>query len=172
MPGAAHGDGPTITDQAQTGIKREEVFFRRRKILLPMIHFENRHLSDPSKNNRDNMLNRLMPIVAIVAACVVAPFSAAKSEPLQSSSCLYKGEAYTEGAYLYPNKLLLLTCTTEAWRLLWKVVPISRLGDIRQGSGWPMKSAPELSDAEPRIQSPPESDGRKCFAVGGKRYCQ
>jgi len=101
--------------------------------------------------------------------------SAARSEPASSPVCVYKSETYGEGAYLYPNRLLLLTCAVDAGRPLWKVVPTSRLNDLRaQGSNLAAATSPTPTDTQ--ISNPPKSTDSgtqpKCFAVNGKRYCQ
>jgi hypothetical protein len=111
----------------------------------------------------------------IAAFSAIAMTSAAKSEPVQSPVCYYKSETYSEGAYLYPNRLVLLNCTVEAGRPQWKVVPTSKLNDLRtQGSNLASATSPEPTSTQ--VNNPPKATpserGQKCFAVNGKRYCE
>ena len=106
---------------------------------------------------------------------MTATLSAARSEPAPSPVCFYKSETYSEGAYLYPNRLLLLTCAVDAGRPTWKVVPTSKLNDLRvQGSNLAAAANPGPMDTQTSSPpKPPESGVQpKCFAVNGKRYCQ
>ena len=119
------------------------------------------------------ILTRIAFFVIAVLSAVTASLSAARSEPLPSPACIYKSETYGEGAYLYPNRLLLLACTIEAGRPQWKVIPISKLNDLRsQGSGPVSATAPEPTGTQ--ASDPPKAAGndQKCFAFNGKRYCQ
>jgi hypothetical protein len=127
------------------------------------------------QNFGGDILTRIALLGAVVLFGIAASFSAAKSQPLQSPACLYKSETYTEGAYLYPGRLLLLTCSVDAGRPVWKVVPTNRLSELRlQGSNLASGIIPESSGTPNRV--PPasaEDEGRpKCFAINGSRYCQ
>ena len=118
---------------------------------------------------------RIALLAFLVLSGVAATSSGAKSESLQSILCLYKGESYTEGAYLYPSRLLLLTCTVDGGRPLWKVVPTTKLSDLRLNGSNPDSGIPsEPSAAQTGLTSisPESRDHKKCFAFSGKRYCE
>jgi hypothetical protein len=116
-------------------------------------------------------LTRIALLVVTAFSIMTATLSAARSEPAPSPVCFYKSETYSEGAYLYPNRLLLLTCAVDAGRPLWRVVPTGKLNDLRsQGSNLAAANSPGPIDTQ--ISSPPKSPEPKCFAVNGKRYCQ
>jgi hypothetical protein len=120
-------------------------------------------------------LTRIALLAVTAFTAMAGTLSTARSEPAPPPACVYKSETYGEGAYLYPNRLLLLTCAVDAGRPLWKVVPTSKLNDLReQGSNLAIATSPGPVDTQ--ISSPPKSPESgvqpKCFAVNGKRYCQ
>lgn len=119
-------------------------------------------------------MTRIALFAMTAFSVMTATLSTASSEPAPSPVCFYKSETYSEGAYLYPNRLLLLTCAVDAGRSVWKVVPTGKLNDLRaQGSN--LAAATSTGPADPQVSPPrpPESGVQpKCFAVNGKRYCQ
>ena len=114
-------------------------------------------------------MTRIALLAIVVSSAIAANSSAAKSDsPLP---CLFRGETYTEGAYLYPNRLLLLTCTIDGGRPLWKVVPTSRLNDLRLNGSNPDSIVTRESST--KTAGPPGNMGdQKCLVVNGKQYCQ
>src|SRR6185369_3723879 len=114
------------------------------------------------------ILTRIALLAVTAFTAMAGASSAAHSEPAPSPVCFYKSESYGEGAYLYPNRLLLLTCVVDAGRPQWKVVPTSKLNDLReQGSNLAAATTPGPTDTQ--INSPPKSPESgvqpKCFAV-------
>ena len=120
------------------------------------------------------ILTRIALFMIAVLSAVTASLSAARSEPLPSPACIYKSETYGEGAYLYPNRLLLLACTIEAGRPQWKVIPISKLNDLRSQGSSSISAATAPEPTATQASDPPKAAGndQKCFAFNGKRYCQ
>ena len=120
-------------------------------------------------------MTRIALLAATTFIALSGTLSAARSEPVSSPVCVYKSETYGEGAYLYPNRLLLLTCAVDAGRPLWKVVPTGKLNDLRaQGSNLAAATSPAPTDTQ--ISNPPklpESGVQpKCLTANGNRYCQ
>lgn len=119
-------------------------------------------------------MTRIALLAVTAFSTMTVTLSTARSEPAPSPVCFYKSESYSEGAYLYPNRLLLLTCAVDAGRPLWKVVPTSKLNDLRvQGSN--LAASANAGPTESQVSSPPPPGSGvqpKCFAVNGKRYCQ
>lgn len=100
----------------------------------------------------------------------------------QSPACLYASQSYSEGAYLCAHRDLMLVCTLDGGKPLWKpvadqtisahcVADILRPGMLRPGVVRPHHHRIRRRAHRPSVAPPAEAAG-KCFSFNGKRYCE
>jgi len=121
------------------------------------------------------MMRRLIGML-VFAGGMGAAWAAPEPKLNASPVCLYESKAYSEGAFVCVQKSLILTCTADGARVLWKPVADKEIND--------RCTAPTVAHTppEPRLHGHrrhfvvarvrTQFDGSKCFQFNGRQYCE
>lgn len=98
----------------------------------------------------------------------------ATAQQASASLCVYQGEEYSEGAVICVQKSLMLSCSLDGARTVWKVVE-KDLGNrctAANQSAEPWKRFVRRNRPVHQPAAVAEPTAAKCFAFNGKRYCE
>jgi len=119
---------------------------------------------------------RAIPAVLLGALSFVAADRAAAE---QSSLCVYHNRSYSDGAHICVQRELMMSCSADGGRAVWRIVEDSRLARLcvtptAGGTArwdWPAAQRPQhrrrTSAVRPDARSSP-----KCFTFVGRRFCE
>jgi len=105
---------------------------------------------------------------------LAAPEAAAADQSL----CIYHNRSYSDGAHICVQRQLMMSCTLEGARAVWKIVEDARLAQLCATPVPPDRLArwerPEARLPEPRRRPPVPANARsaKCFTFMGRHFCE
>jgi len=117
---------------------------------------------------------------ASVALCIatLASAAAAQSPPAAQASpvCVYESKSYSDGALICAHRSLMLACSTESAKAVWKPVTDRSLASVCDTAGErPRIETPSRPRRRHGIHHPAPIDAdrsAKCFFFNGKQYCE
>lgn len=97
----------------------------------------------------------------------------------QQSLCVYHDRSYSEGAHICVQRQLMMSCTAEDGRAVWRVVEDTRLAGLCSTPVTTGRLAqwerPEVRVPERRRRTSAPASMRnsgKCFTFMGRRFCE
>jgi Protein of unknown function (DUF1496) len=121
---------------------------------------------------------RLVMLAALVLLCEARPVVAQTPGGTGGAAvCVYRDRTYSEGAAICPQTRLMLLCSFESQRMVWKTVADPALSDRCVAPALSAHRAPSRRSVRAvrvaRTPSPAVADGAaKCFTFNNKRYCE
>ena len=75
------------------------------------------------------MLRAIMRVFAVLACCAgyAAAAEKAEGEDVAAPNCVYNSKTFSDGAHICIQRFLLMVCTIENKRPVWKLVPDKEL---------------------------------------------
>ena len=115
--------------------------------------------------------------LVVGALSLVAADGAAADQP---SLCVYHDRSYSDGAHICIQRQLMMSCTAEGGRAVWRIVEDRRLArlcatPVAAGriAGWdpPEVRWPRHRRQTSAVPAKAQSSG-KCFTFVGRRFCE
>lgn len=125
----------------------------------------------------------LAPILGF-AACSAQPALAQAPAVASSPVCIYQNKTYSAGAAICPQARLMLSCSQEGDKLIWKIISDTALANLctaptvtaerparrRHAARFrPPRSAAVRAAAQVTPATPTSA---KCFIFNNRRYCE
>jgi hypothetical protein len=123
------------------------------------------------------LLAAIIGFVACHAPPAIAQASAA------APVCIYQDKTYSAGAAICPQARLMLSCSPENDKLIWKIVADPALANRCAASSvsvertgrrrYAVRTRPPQTAAQAAAQvTPATSPSPRCFVFNNKRYCE
>ena len=125
----------------------------------------------------------LAPILGFLA-CNAQPAMAQAPAAAAAPVCIYQNKTYSAGAAICPQARLMLSCSQESDKLVWKIVSDPALANLCTAptvtAERPVRRrhavrvrAPRGAAARAAAQvTPATSPSPRCFVFNNKRYCE
>lgn len=122
------------------------------------------------------------PILGLVV-CNAQPALAQSPAAAATPVCIYQNRTYSVGAAICPQARLMLSCSQESDKLMWKIVSDPALANLCTAptvtADRPARRrhavrirAPAGAAARAAAQVTPATSTPRCFVFNNKRYCE